>query len=175
MSLGLRKGYKAALPFVLGASFGFSFLLLLIGLGLGMLSVKYALAFIYLQVVCALYLGYQGYRVFLSDFSDNSCDEEKTSGFIVGFLLQWLNPKAWSACMIGSAAFSVSESYSRLILFNGIYLLVCTFGIFSWAYAGSALKTIEAGKKIIPLLNKTLGAGLMVVSVILFYQGLIRL
>lgn len=165
MSIGLNRGLSSALPFILGASIGFTVLFLSVGLGMGVLSVQFKQVLFYFGLVGAGYIVYLGYLITRSEIDDLSGNsKEREQGFISGVLLQWLNPKAWSACLAGSAAFAVSESYSRLVLFNGIYLIVCFLGITFWAYIGALLNRHISNSRVMSVLNKGLGLSLILVG-----------
>ncbi|VDZ71565.1 Uncharacterised protein [Atlantibacter hermannii] len=53
--------------------------------------------------------------------------------------MQWLNPKAWLACVAGMGLFASDGDRATLWLFAGIYFVVCYLSILSWALAGASL------------------------------------
>ena len=55
-------------------------------------------------------------------------------GFAHGFLLQWLNPKAWIAAAAGTALFAQAAVPHALWTFIGIYFVVCYASLALWAW-----------------------------------------
>jgi threonine/homoserine/homoserine lactone efflux protein len=65
---------------------------------------QYPLFFKYLNCCSALFILYLGYKI-ASSQPDLALQKPETPGFIQGFLMQWFNPKAWTACASGAALF----------------------------------------------------------------------
>jgi threonine/homoserine/homoserine lactone efflux protein len=59
---------------------------------------------------------------------------------LYGAVMQWLNPKAWLACVAGMGAF-VADGEARLVWqFAAVYLVICYLSVGCWAYAGTFLR-----------------------------------
>ena len=52
-------------------------------------------------------------------------EKQNRPTFMQGFPLQWLNPKAWIACMVGVSSFSVPNDNKVFLTFSFIYLFYC--------------------------------------------------
>ena len=163
---GINHGVNKALPFVSGATTGFTLLLLMIGLGIGNIFSEHPAFQAILAYTGTGYIVYLGYKIAAtkSKFESKAMD---LPGFWHGFLLQWLNPKAWAACLAGVSAFKLSDSTTMLMLFVGLYFVICYLSIASWAVLG---KTIESNlKHHIRLLNGFMGSALILVALYLLY------
>ncbi len=137
MSTGINMGFKRALPFVTGATLGFIVLLLVLGLGVAELVNQNALLLPLLKWLGAGYIAYMGTQIFRS--AANSTTSSTAQGsFSQGFLLQWLNPKAWIACCSGIAAFGLAQ-WSALSVFLALYLVICYLCVASWALLGDRI------------------------------------
>lgn len=87
-----------------------------------------------------------------------------------GFLLQWLNPKAWGSCLAGHAAFQTSNAPELLALFTLIYLIVCFLGVGSWAVAGTQISHLLSEQSTLRLFNRTMGSALILLALFLALQ-----
>ncbi|MCG8564217.1 MAG: LysE family translocator [Desulfobacterales bacterium] len=166
LSTGVNHGFKRALPFVSGATIGFTLLLILTGMGVGALMSRFPLALQAMALVGALFICWIGWQIAASDPS-LTLEQREIPGFSKGFLLQWLNPKAWSACLAGISAFNTAAAPSRLAVFALLYFIICYLSIGSWAVAGEKLKAVLGKPERLKLFNRVLGAGLMGVAVYL--------
>jgi len=138
MSIGINQGFKKALPFVSGATIGFTLLLFFIGLGLGKITVQFPIILNIFSFLGAAFIMYVGYKM-SSSSATLELEEDQLPSFWDGALLQCLNPKAWTACLAGVAAFEVTDEFSRLALFTIIYFSICYIGIGSWAFIGGKI------------------------------------
>jgi len=169
LSTGINYGFIRTLPFVAGASIGFSLLLFLLGLGLsfGLEELPPSLIMA-LQGGGALFIAYMGYGMFSSStkgLEDNEASKSlNLPGFAKGFLLQWLNPKAWIACISGITAFKISQSFPLLILFTTLYLVICFASIGCWAALGNKLKGNLKNPLFLQNFNRMMGLCLILVA-----------
>ncbi|MDM7027391.1 LysE family translocator, partial [Klebsiella michiganensis] len=124
ISSGANHGFRKTLPFISGATTGFTLLLILVGFGFYAVIDKYPLFFNYLNIAGSAFIIYLGYKIAASA-PELSLKKNDTPGFVQGFLLQWLNPKAWIACASGVALFSEPATQTMLMVFIIIYFLVC--------------------------------------------------
>ena len=115
LSSGVNYGVKKTIPYVSGATIGFTLLLLFIGLGFFQFINTYPFLLTYLAAAGSAYIIYMGYKIAISkpDIQVNQNDLPK---FHSGFFLQWLNPKAWIACVSGVSIFSSARKL--LAIFN---------------------------------------------------------
>jgi len=173
LTVGVNRGFREAIPFVSGATIGFTLLLLLIGLGMGELAVQFSFILDGMSYAGAAFICFMGYKIANSS-SQIELLGDATPTFLQGFLLQWLNPKAWAACLAGIAAFNAAGSNSILFLFVGVYFSICYIGIGSWAFVGEKIFMLFQTTARLRLLNKLMGLGLIAVAVVITVQNLVR-
>lgn len=135
ISSGASYGFRRTLPFVSGATTGFTLLLIVVGFGFYTLIEKHPLFFKYINMAGSAFIIYVGYKI-ASSQSELSLKKSEAPGFAQGFLLQWLNPKAWIACASGVALFTEPSNNISLIVFIIIYFLVCYLSLAVWAVLG---------------------------------------
>jgi len=168
MTSGLNYGFAKSIKFVAGATIGFTLLLFTIGYGLGSAHGYFPSIVGLLKYIGCGYLFYIGVKV----YSDTgTVDELEASSyapsFIQGWLMQWLNPKAWVACLAGCSAFNVYTSEQRLTQFVVIYFIICFFGIASWALLGEKIKAWISSAKRVQTFNRCMGLLLCGLAVVL--------
>ena len=168
LTSGLNHGFANSLKFVFGATLGFIVLLFLIGFGLGAANEMFPRIIKVLTYIGCAYLGYVGIRIFIDK---GEIGEVESTGslpsFQQGWLLQWLNPKAWIACLAGCSAFNVYTSNARLFLFLLIYFVLCFIGIACWAFAGRKIQAWLKSPASVRLFNKAMGLVLCLLAVVL--------
>lgn len=118
LSTSLMHGFRKTLPFISGATLGFTLLLIFLGFGFSQMLSHYPIFFKILECAGALFIFYMGQKIILSKPEVELVKNISVASFTEGFLLQWLNPKAWIACLSGISLFTSPISYFPLILFN---------------------------------------------------------
>jgi threonine/homoserine/homoserine lactone efflux protein len=168
LTTGVNHGFWRAMPFVSGATIGFTLLLAAIGLGVSQLVERVPVFLTVLAYLGALFICYMGYKIAVSTPSIELASEQRPN-FYQGFLLQWLNPKAWIAGLSCVSGFGLADSYGKLFLCCGIYFLICYASIASWAYLGSRLAGVMVSEARIARFNVVMGVALVLVAVYLLY------
>lgn len=177
LSAGVNQGYKQSVPFVAGATVGFSVLLFIIGitliLGVDGLSVdktvtSESLFFRVLKYSGALFIAYTGFKIITSNSKIKTGDKSVSTSFYHGFILQWLNPKAWIACISGVAAFNL-QTLDKLSLFVSLYFIICYFSISFWVFAGDRIAPVLSDDKKLQLFNILSGGILIMVALYLVF------
>lgn len=161
ISSGINHGFKKTFSFVSGATIGFTLLLLLIGLGLSKFYALYPNFFSFLEILGAGFIIYVGYKISTAQGSlEVDKNNQKTLKFYEGFLLQWLNPKAWIAAISGVSMF-VIDSFS-LWVFVIIYFLVCYLSLSFWGVVGQKALYFFNTNRRLKLFNISMGTVLMI-------------
>lgn len=176
LNTGANAGFKGAFGFVSGATFGFTLLLLLIGwlLGAGVeLAAQNTAAagLVWMGYLGAGYLAYLGWKIASSNASLNR-SEQVSPSFIQGAALQWLNPKAWIACVTGVSAFRLAGDTALLLQFAGLYFVICYVSIASWAWTGARLGQLLGSTSRLRRLNRLMGTSLMLLAAYLILSML---
>nr|BFD41697.1 LysE family translocator [Pseudomonas sp. FFPRI_1] len=160
---GARFGFRASLRHVGGATLGFTLLLVLIGLGLHELLRRWPLLTQGIRLFGVAFLLFMAWKLARDDGRLGTTGAPRAPSAWYGALMQWLNPKAWLACVAGMGAFA-AEGEARLVwLFAAVYLVICYLSIACWAYAGSCLRHWLDNPASLRLFNRSM-AGLLVAS-----------
>ncbi|MGU3528345.1 LysE family translocator [Raoultella planticola] len=163
ISSGAAHGFRKTFPFVSGATIGFTLLLIFVCFGLSATIAQHPLFFKYLNVAGAVFIMYLGYKI-ASSRPDLSLQQADTPGFIQGFLMQWFNPKAWTACASGAALFSNPSTNTTVSVFIMIYFVVCYLSLASWAVIGDRVSMLLRSRQRIRTFNLLMGSSLIVTA-----------
>ena len=168
LSSGINNGAKRTIPYVSGATVGFTLLLLFIGFGFSQFIHAYPFFLTNLAIAGSLYIIYMGYKI-ASSKPELEVSKKGTPKFYEGFLLQWVNPKAWIACVSGVSIFSSTESYGTFLTFTIIYFIVCFISLGVWAILGDKVSYLLKDHFRLRLFNFTTGLLLMITAGYLCY------
>ncbi len=167
VSSGANHGFARTMPFVSGATIGFTLLLLAIGLGMSELVASFPALLDVMVYLGGAFVAYMGLQMLDSTTSGITLSKQRAPGFTQGFLLQWLNPKAWSACIAGVSAFSAKGLSESLLLFISIYFVVCYCSIGFWAFAGQRISGWLNQPSYQRLFNMVMGSSLIGIALYL--------
>ncbi|WP_171496176.1 LysE family translocator [Acinetobacter soli] len=167
LSTSINYGLKKTISYISGATIGFVLLLIFIGFGLHSIFVTYPFLLKILAIFGALFVSYIGYKIMFSDSKVSIDDNEEVfvPGFRDGFLLQWLNPKAWLACISGTTMFSSLNGYTSLVTFIIIYFITCYVCLFFWGVCGDRFALILNKGNRMKYFNMLMG-GMLIISAI---------
>ncbi|NBF02975.1 LysE family transporter [Pseudomonas sp. Fl5BN2] len=153
---GARFGFKASLRHVGGATLGFTLLLVLTGLGLHELLRQWPFLSQGIRLFGVAFLLFMAWKLASDDGRLDADDEARAPSAWSGALMQWLNPKAWLACVAGMGAFAGDGEVHRVWLFAGVYFVICYLSIASWAYAGGFLRHCLSNPPGMRLFNRSM-------------------
>lgn len=168
LATGLNYGFKKALPFVSGATIGFTLLLLAVGLGLHHLTEIIPFFMDVLGYGGTGFICYMGYKIATSK-PEIEVGSGELPSFSNGFFLQWLNPKAWIACLSGVSAFNLTGSNSMLLIFCSLYFSICYLSIGSWALLGGQISPFINNRRRLLIFNSLMGGVLVIVGLYLLF------
>jgi len=169
ISSGMNYGVRKTLPFVSGGTIGFTLLLLFIGLGFSQVISSYPSFLKYLTLAGSSFIIYMGYLIATSD-PELDIKKQHQPTFLQGFLLQWLNPKAWIACLAGASLFSVPNNSNEFLLFSLIYFVVCYLSLFGWSVLGEKSSKFLNSRLKLRLFNFCMGGALIATASYLLYS-----
>lgn len=171
VSSGANYGFKRTMSFVSGATIGFTLLLMFVGFGFIKIIQAYPLLFDYLSFAGSAFILYVGYKIVTAPSSEIEVKNDKNiPKFYEGFLLQWLNPKAWIAAASGISMFSSTNHH--LLAFIVIYFLICYACLSVWAILGNAATMLLKFNNGLSFFNKGMGLVLIVTACYLIYLQL---
>jgi len=169
VSSGASYGIRKTFSFVSGATIGFTLLLLFIGLGFYKVLDVYPVFLKYIAVAGSLFIIYMGYLL-ASSKPELDIKKQKLPTFTQGFLLQWLNPKAWIACVAGVSLFSVPNDNKVFLTFAFVYFVVCYIALFSWSILGEKVTILLHSEFRLKAFNRLMGGLLIVTASFLLYS-----
>ncbi|KRA86397.1 lysine transporter LysE [Pseudomonas sp. Root68] len=165
LSSGARFGFRASQRHVAGATLGFVLLLVLMGLGLHEVLQRWPALTQVVQWAGVAFLLYMAYKLAADNGQVQASESAQSPSMLYGAIMQWLNPKAWLACVAGMGAF-VADGEARLVWqFAAIYLVICYVSVGCWAYAGTFLRGFLSNPAGMRLFNRAM-ALLLVVSAV---------
>jgi threonine/homoserine/homoserine lactone efflux protein len=168
----INNGFKNTFAFISGATIGFTLLLICIGFGLSKILNIYPSFLSYLEFFGFSFIVYMGYKIASSDSSLEIKDENKRNlRFYEGFLLQWLNPKAWIASLSGVSMFSGNE---KLLIFVFIYFIVCYLSLSFWGYLGLYFTKFLNTHNKLKFFNVIMGSILILSAVFMLLSNLLQ-
>lgn len=166
LSSGARHGWRSSVPYVTGATAGFTVLLVLVGLGMQQMARALPMLLQGLRWAGVLFLLYMAVRLWRdSGEVDHSQAPSRRPSLIAGAAMQWLNPKAWLASVSGMAVYAANGDTARVWLFAAIYFVICFVSVGAWALAGSAISAMLADRRTMRRFNRLM-AGLLAISAV---------
>lgn len=165
LSSSLIHGFRKTFPFISGATIGFTLLLIFLGFGFSQIISHYPFFFKLIECIGILLILYIGQKIIFSTPRIKISNNISLASFLDGFLLQWLNPKAWIACLSGISSFSSPMSYYPLILFILIYFFTCYICLILWGISGHHLAKILTNSHQLKILNILMGGSLIILSI----------
>ena len=170
LAAGARHGLRPALRHVTGATLGFCLLLLLVGYGLHAVMQRWPGLTEVLRWAGIVFLLWMAWKLASSDGSLGDGSPDKAPGMLYGAAMQWLNPKAWLACVAGVGAFVGQGETALLWQFTLIYLVICYLSVGSWAWAGTVIRRYLDNPRRMQCFNRVL-ALLLVASAAFLLLG----
>jgi len=157
---GANHGVWRTLPFVSGATVGFTLLLVFVGVWLARALEGRPAFFHWLGIAGALFIAWVGWKI-ASARPELPIEKAGVPGFVRGVALQWLNPKAWIACASGTALFSDPRTHATLAVFVAIYAVVCYLSLAAWAVLGDRVSLLLDSPRRIRAFNLAMGGTLV--------------
>ncbi|QYM66432.1 LysE family translocator [Pseudomonas sp. So3.2b] len=162
---GARFGFAASQKHVAGAALGFTLLLVLIGLGLHELLVRWPILTQGIQWGGVAFLLYMAYKLAMDDGRLDAQDAAVAPSMLYGAVMQWLNPKAWLACVAGMGLFAADGEAARVWQLAAVNLVICYLSVACWAYVGTFFRRYLSNARGMRLFNRAM-ALLLVISVV---------
>jgi threonine/homoserine/homoserine lactone efflux protein len=173
ISSGINNGFRKTFSFISGATIGFTLLLFIIGLGLSNIYILYPKLFSIMEIIGSLFIMYMGYKITRStDDLKTQSHTKQTPKFYEGFLLQWINPKAWIASISGVSMFITNNT--SLLIFIIIYFFVCYLSLSFWGVVGEKATIFFNTKMRLKIFNVVMGSILILSSFSLFLSNLLN-
>lgn len=140
LSTGVRKGFRGALPVILGICAGFLCVMLLCGLLVFSLSALSPAFMTAMKYAGCLYIVWLAWHMVASKDSKNA--ENSGADFMTGCILQFVNVKIMIYGMTAFSGFIFPWHRSPATLLAGMVVLtlIGAAGVVTWALAGAVLQ-----------------------------------
>lgn len=165
-SVGLRSGYRKALPLLLGIAMGFT----VVFLGCSMISTALVTSpFItkVLKVIGSLYIGYLAWHTWTASFTAVPVYETEAGGFFRGLLLQVVNIKV---IMYGITIYATFLSampktiwYALISAFS--FALLSFLSTTSWALCGHLIARYTPSARVMKGIQALLAVALALIAI----------
>lgn len=164
-AISANKGWRGAMPFVLGVTVGFPTMLGIFGLGAGALFSALPKLQLGVKIAGALFLLHMAWRIASAKGASATGGAARTPGFWDAVFFQWINPKALAFAASISAAYARPEHPVADALTLAAMAALVTFPANgSWALAGAALRRALTTPRRLRIFNRAMG-GLLALSV----------
>lgn len=167
--IGIRFGFRAAVPYLLGIPLGVGAMVLAVAAGMGVLITTVPVLDIGLKAVGSVYLLYLAWQV-----AGSAVVTEASVGSAPGFgqsvAFQFVNPKAWFFVLSAVAAFRPST----LDVLPGAVLMAVVVGVVvlpaasAWAVGGHALSRFVSAPRTHRAVSVALGLVLVGMVVLIW-------
>jgi len=162
LSSSINYGFKKTFSFISGATIGFTILLIIISFGFKEFIIESPFLVSSIELFGSLFIMYMGYKIIVSNsFNLNNDKSIQYLRFHEGFLLQWLNPKAWFASISGVALYATNEK--NMYFFIILYFLVCYLCLSFWAIVGNRISIFFNSDLKLKVFNLLMG-GILIIS-----------
>ncbi|MGX5220184.1 LysE family translocator [Pseudomonas segetis] len=158
LSSAVQFGLRASLRHVTGATLGFTLLLVLTGLGLHKVLQLWPFLTELIKLAGVAFLLFMAFKLATDSGQLDTAARGRAPSFLYGATLQWLNPKAWMACVAGMGAFVADGDVQQIAAFSTIYFIVCYLSIACWAVAGTFLQQYLNSPTAMRVFNRLMAA-----------------
>lgn len=165
LASGVQHGFRRSLGFVTGATVGFTALLLLAGLGMAEAVARLPMLDMAMRVAGTGFLFYLALRLWQAAGGMAAGEATVPPSLWAGASLQWLNPKAWIAAVAGMGAYGLQDGMVSVLIFAGLYFIICYASIALWAYAGTWASRVIGTADRMRLFNRTMAVLLAIGAV----------
>ena len=173
--VGSAYGFRAGLAYMFGLVFGS--LIVMSAVASGLAAIVFSVPFIrYILLFASLsYLLYLAFRIATSGARIAFVETDKPLGFMNGFALSVINPKAYAVSTTIFSGFPILsdnpavEAMVKIIIFASISVPIH----FIWLYAGASLKKLGLSGQAMRIINICMAlAMLSVVALALYSSGI---
>lgn len=169
MAAAANFGFRRALPFALGVTFGFPILVLAAGLGLGGVLSRFPQLHIALKIGGALFLLHLARKIAFARADEE--DGVGVPGFFRGVIFQWINPKAVAY------AFSIVVAFARpgdlwrsdVAYLSLVSMMIAAASTATWSAVGAGVGRILRTPRALGRFNGIMGGLLALTAVLILF------
>lgn len=140
-----------------------------VAFGLGAVVLEYSALTPVLKIFGALFLLWLSWKIAFSPSTVPGTPEDRSVGFLGGFVFQWLNPKSWLVSTSASATYLHADRNALIqaVWIGGLFFVVALICGFLWLAFGMGMRRMLRSPRVQRAFNVSMGA-LLASSVILF-------
>lgn len=158
---GANFGFWRSMWLMVGIMLGMQSILLLVAFGVGGMLVLYPTLHLVLKVLGSLYLLWLAWKIATAAYEqlEVGAAPPRPLRFYQGWLLQFLNPKAWLMALGSVASFSLAGSgynHSILLISFGVVLVNLVSGVI-WLGFGTAIGRLLRSRRAWVIFNVSMG------------------
>ncbi|WP_291970973.1 LysE family translocator [Candidatus Symbiopectobacterium sp.] len=156
---GANFGFMRSLWLMVGIMLGMQSILLLVEFGVVGMILLYPSLHLILKVLCSLYLLWLAWIIATAAYERLEASAPQPLRLYQGWLLQFLNPKAWLMALGSVASFSLAGSgynHSVLLISFGIVLVNLVSGVILLGF-GTAIGRLLRSRKAWVIFNVSMG------------------
>ncbi|PFE05924.1 lysine transporter LysE [Bacillus cereus] len=144
MTFANKHGLKKTFTFCLGVSFGFFVLTLLCSFFNIILTSTLPIIEFPLTIFGVAYMLYLAFKTLTSKGNTGGNDEENRNLFLIGILLQFVNPKGilFGLTVVATFILPYYHSYSSFLIYSLFLGMVGLMSTFSWSLFGSIFQKL---------------------------------
>jgi len=144
LASGTNFGLRPTLPHIGGVALGFLTIVLLVALGMGQVFRIVPQSGGVLKICASCYMLYLAWKIATSQPPDaDHRPQSRPLTVIQAALFQWVNPKAWAACLTATAVYlPENPSAGAVVLILLIFAVTTVLSTFSWTILGTQLRRI---------------------------------
>ncbi|MGN4124678.1 LysE family transporter [Lysinibacillus sphaericus] len=144
MAYANKHGLKKTMPFCLGVGIGFFVITLLSSIFNIALTKVMPIIELPLTILGVGYMLYLAYKILTSKVSNSNNIESTNNLFLIGMLLQFVNPKGilFGITVVASFILPYHSSYVSYFLFSLFLGMVGMMSTYSWGLFGSAFQKL---------------------------------
>lgn len=167
--IGLRHGYRAAVPYLLGILVGMAIMVVATAIGLGALITSNPALGIGLKVVGSVYLLYLAWKV-AGIGAVEEADVASAPGFGQSVAFQFVNAKGWFFVLTAVAAFRPVgvDLIAGALLMTAVVMVIVIPSASLWAVGGDALSRFIRSPRARLVVNIVLAVVLVAMVVLIW-------
>lgn len=169
---GIRFGFRATIPHMIGVHMGYSLLLIAVGLGLGAAFERWPILQEALRIGGTIYILYLSWRILRgwSVAQPKASEAPRPIRFVEAALFQFINPKGVIMAITMFAAYSMPGAgmLANIALIVGVAAAVNVVSVTTWAGFGAAVQGLAGSEPAASIIRWTL-ALMTVASVATLY------
>ena len=169
-AISANRGWRGAMPFVLGVTAGFPAMVGIFGLGVGAAFSEFPELHLWVKVAGALFLLWMAWRIATARGVGRASAGRRAPGFWDAVIFQWVNPKALAFAASLTATYVRPENLQGDAATLALMAALVTFPANgSWALAGAALGRALTTPRRLRIFNGAMGALLAFSVTLLFF------